>query len=78
MKGVDKEAMQQMQSALMSKIGELEAAEAEEREAAKNLKKAIRDIQKILTNKDLTAAEKLEQFQEKLIERVANLRFRPA
>ena len=60
-----------MQCALRTKIQELEAAEAEEKELTKGLKKAVREVQKLLSSKDHTIDEKLELFQQRFIERVS-------
>ena len=62
-----------MQVALRTKIQELEAAEAEEKEMMRATKKTVRDVQKVLSSKELSLAEKLDIFQQKFIERVGSV-----
>lgn len=59
-----------MQVALRSKISELETVEAEEKETLKATKKAVREVQRILSNKDLSMETKLDQFQQKYLQQV--------
>lgn len=62
--------MQDLQTALKSRIQELELAEAEEKEISKACKKVMREAQKFISNKEHTVAQKLEFLQQKFMDRV--------
>eukprot|EP00210_Caulerpa_lentillifera_P002460 g2358.t1 len=66
----DRKALEKMQLALRSKISELETVEAEEKETLKATKKAVREVQRILSNKELSMGSKLDQFQQKYLQQV--------
>lgn len=69
-KSSERATLTQIHAALHSKIQELEEVEAGDREAAKNRKKVLREVQKCLASKDKSLEEKLGFIHNKFVEQV--------